>query len=201
MNTQDSRGRHMTVDQYLALELENSGRHEYLAGEVFPMISTNARHDAIARRLFSATASHLGRAPWQTFMSDTKVRVKTSTRDYFYYPDLVVILNHNWRLDDGERTKFIRSPTLIAEVISPSTENVDRREKAMMYREIPTLEEYMLVAEEESEVVIARRRQGWQPVAYNALEDVAEIHSIGLRLPLGHIYEDSPAFKSEMSKQ
>jgi Uma2 family endonuclease len=195
MNIRVPRSRHMTVEQYLALESESPRRHEYLASEVFQKISGTPRHDAIATRLLAATRSHLERTPWQTFMSDTRVRVKALMREYFYYPDLMVIHSPAWRAEGGERARFVSSPTLIVEVVSPATENVDRREKAQMYRAIPTLEEYVLIAEEESEVTIHRRSESWQPATYSALEEVAEFRSIGLSLALGQIYEDAPSTK------
>lgn len=184
--------RHMTVDQYLAFEQQSPARHEYLAGEVFAMTGASAQHNAIATRLFAATGSHLRGSPWKAFIGDVKVRVRTNMRDYFYYPDLLVISDSDRRADGGEGMPFVRSPRLIAEVISPSTDNIDRREKAMMYREITSLEEYVLVAQEECEVTIFRRRQNWRPMVCNALEDVAEFRSIGLSLPLTHIYRDPP---------
>jgi Uma2 family endonuclease len=182
--------RHMTVDQYLAFELQSPSRHEYLAGEVFAMTGSSSQHNAIATRLFAATTAHLRGSLWRAFMSEVKVRVRTNMRDYFYYPDMLVISDHDHRADGGERVPFVRSPRLIAEVISPSTENIDRREKAMMYREIPTLEEYVLVAQDRCEVTISRRHEQWRPVIRHALEDVAELRSIGLSLPLARIYGD-----------
>jgi Uma2 family endonuclease len=184
--------RYMTVDQYLAFELQSPARHEYLAGEVFAMTGSSSRHNAIATRLLVATVSHLRGSPWQAFMSDVKVRVRTNMRDYFYYPDLLVISDSDRRADGSGKMQFVRGPKLIAEVISPATENIDRREKAMMYRELTTLEEYVLVAQEECEVTIYRRRQNWRPVVCNALEELAEFRSIGLSLPLAHIYRDAP---------
>jgi Uma2 family endonuclease len=183
----------MTVDQYLVLESESSRRHEYLANEVFEKIAGTPRHDAIATRLLAATRSHLEGAPWQTFMSDTKLRVKTYGGEYFYYPDLMVIANPAWRAEGGERARFLCSPTLIVEVVSPATVNIDRREKAQMYRSIPTLEEYVLVTEEESEVTVRRRSESWHPLTYNALEELVLLQSIGLSLSLGQIYEDIPS--------
>jgi Uma2 family endonuclease len=182
--------RHMTVDQYLAFELQSPSRHEYLAGEVFAMTGSSSQHNAIAARLFAATAAHLCGSLSHAFMSEVKVRVRTNMRDYFYYPDMLVISDHDRRADSGERAPFVRSPRLIAEVISPATENIDRREKSMMYREIAALEEYVLVAQEKCEVTIFRRREQWRPVLYNALEDLVEFRSIGLSLPLAQIYSD-----------
>jgi Uma2 family endonuclease len=114
-------------------------------------------------------------------------------RDYFYYPDMLVLSESDRDADGGESVPFVRTARLIAEVISPATENIDRREKAMMYREITSLEEYVLIAQEECEVAIFRRRQNWRPVICNALDDLAELRSIGLSLPLVHIYRDPPA--------
>jgi Uma2 family endonuclease len=180
----------MTVDQYLAFELQSPSRHEYLAGEVFAMTGASSQHNAITTRLFAATAAHLRGSLWRASMSEVKVRVRTNMRDYFYYPDMLVISDHDRRADGGERVPFVRSPRLIAEVIAPATENIDRREKSMMYREIASLEEYVLVAQERCEVTISRRREQWRPVIYKALEDLAEFQSIGLSLPLARIYSD-----------
>jgi Uma2 family endonuclease len=184
--------RHMTVDQYLAFEQQSPARHEFLAGEVFAMTGSSAQHNAIAARLFAALELHLRGTAWQAFVSDVKVRVRTNMRDYFYYPDILVVSDADRREDGEERVLFVRNPRLIVEVISPSTENIDRREKAMMYRESATLEEYVIVAQEECEVTIFRRRQHWRPVVCNALEDTAEFRCIGLSLPLTNIYRDSP---------
>jgi Uma2 family endonuclease len=191
----ESTRRHMTVDQYLAFEQRSPARHEYLAGEVFAMTGASAQHVAITTRLFGAIVAHLRGSPWQAFMSSERVRVRTHMRDYFYYPDLLVISDGD-RAEAGsggsQRMPFVRSPRLIAEVIAPSTENIDRREKAMMYRELTSLEEYVLVAQEECEVTIFRRRHSWRPIVCNALSELAELRSIGLSLPLVQIYRDPP---------
>jgi Uma2 family endonuclease len=182
--------RHMTVDQYLAFELRSPSRHEYLAGEVFAMPPSGSQHNAIAARLLAATTAHLRGSVWQAFLSEVKVRVRTNMRDYFYYPDMLVISDPDRRADGGGQAPFVCSPRLIAEVIAPATENIDRREKSMMYREIASLEEYVLVAQDKCEVTVSRRREQWRPVIYRALEDAAEFRSIGLSLQLARIYRD-----------
>jgi Uma2 family endonuclease len=76
-------------------------------------------------------------------------------------------------------------------VLSPSTEQIDRREKALNYRQIATLEEYVLVAQDRPHVELQRRADNWQPTVVTSLDATAEFHSIGLSLPLTQIYDDT----------
>ena len=85
--------------------------------------------------------------------------------------------------------RFCTNPRLIVEVLSPSTERTDRREKASNYRQIPSLEEYVLVTQRKAEVTICRRSDHWAPLILSSLEDTVEFRSIELSLPLGQIYE------------
>ncbi len=176
--------RHVTVDQYLALERDSAVRHEYLAGEVFAMSGTSARHDGIVSRLLTGVAGFLVGSCWQAQSATVRVRIHTHMREYFYYPDLIV---HS-ETDTDVDSLFVGTPKLIAEVISPSTENIDRREKALMYREIPTLEEYVLVAQESYEVTLYRRHEEWRPIVHKSLDAVAEFQSLGASMRLADIY-------------
>jgi Uma2 family endonuclease len=103
--------------------------------------------------------------------------------DIFYYPDIMVACGHI-----GIEKYYLSNPTLIVEVLSPSTESIDRREKALHYRQISTLEEYVLVAQDAPEVTIYRRADEWALSTLRALQDVAEFRSIDLSLPLAEIY-------------
>ena len=78
---------------------------------------------------------------------------------------------------------------MIVEVLSPSTEGTDRREKFRHYRRVPTLEEYILIAQDTPEVTIHSRSTEWKPTVLTALEAVGEIQSIELSLPLAQVYE------------
>jgi len=86
------------------------------------------------------------------------VRLKIKMDEFFYYPDVVVACG-----SEGVENYFLRNPKVIAEVLSPSTEGTDRREKFMNYRRIPTLEEYILIAQDTPEVTIHRRSTEWKP--------------------------------------
>lgn len=86
----------------------------------------------------------------------------------------------------------IESPKLVIEVLSPSTERSDRREKALNYRQIPSVEEFVLVAQHRPEMTIYRRGDHWKPQWLSGEEAVAEFRSIALSVPLRQIFEGIP---------
>jgi Uma2 family endonuclease len=174
----------LSVEDYLAYEAEARLRSEYIAGEIFAMTGASREHNIITGNLFSAISNHLRGGPCQAFVSDFKVRMKNGMDHIFYYSDVMVACGR-----EGIEKYYLTNPKLIVEVLSPSTESIDRREKALHYRQIPTLEEYVLVAQESREVTIYRREHCWEISTVTALEASVEFRSIGLSLPLGAIYE------------
>jgi Uma2 family endonuclease len=123
------------------------------------------------------------------FINDVKLRLRLNQDDIFYYPDIMVTCD---RRDDGPGDSIrVQHPTLIVEVLSPSTRNIDRREKLQNYRQIETLQEYVLIEQRRLEVTLYRRSASWTPVVVNARDGVAEFRSINLTLPLAQIYEGS----------
>jgi Uma2 family endonuclease len=184
----------MTVDEYLAFELQSQERHEYVAGDVFAMSGASRQHNRIVMRLAASIEAHLRGGPCEAYSSDVKVRLKNDMKEHFYYPDLMVVCDRDCDRNRPEEqdTHFVSTPRLIVEVLSPSTENIDRREKSLFYRHIETLEEYVLISQEECEVTIIRREQNWRPVVRSSLEELAEFRSIRLSLPLRQIYHDAP---------
>jgi Uma2 family endonuclease len=176
--------RHLSVEEYLELEEHSPTRHEYVAGQIFAMTGASVPHNAIAVNLVSAFHAHLRGRPCKAFVNDVKVKVKINDDEVLYYPDVMVSC--------GEHTldqRYVVNPTLIIEVLSPSTEMIDRREKALTYRQLPQLQEYVLVAQRAKHVTIFRRGEGWQPQHLSSPEDVAEFRSIDLAVPLAQIYE------------
>jgi len=130
------------VQEYLEGELQSAVRHEYLAGEVYAMAGAGEKHGRIGLNLaFHLRAASRG-GPCGVFMSDMKVRVNHS--DGFYYPDVLVTC-------DAQDTQpyYKQFPCLIAEVLSPATEAIDRREKLLAYRQLPSLLHYLLVSQEQ----------------------------------------------------
>jgi Uma2 family endonuclease len=174
----------LTPDDYLAFDTNAEEKYEYVDGEIHAMTGTTVKHNRISLNLAVALKQHLAGQPCETFIADLKVHAAAANA--FYYPDLVVRCQPQPLPDN---TRVIDDPTLIVEVLSPSTEATDRREKLAAYRRIPSVQEYVLVAQEERCVEIYRCEGdiGWRYLPF--IDDEAvEFASIGLTLPMAAIY-------------
>jgi Uma2 family endonuclease len=174
----------MSVADYLALEEKSQVKHELIGGEIHAMSGASRAHNAIAGNIFAALRTGLRGGPCRVFIADVKVRLEVARDVIFYYPDVVVACHD----EDGE-THYTRKPTLVVEVLSPTTEATDRREKHANYRYAPTLEEYVLVAQDRREVTLYRRATDWQAEIFTAPDATIEFRSVKLSMLLAEIYE------------
>ena len=172
-----------TFEEYLALEKQSSFRHEYVNGVMYAMSGPSLAHVRITGELLFAFKTHLRGSPCEPFASNAKLRINTQTDEIVYYPDIVVACNR-----DEWGTNYVCNPKLVVEVLSPSTEHIDRRGKAMTYRRIASIEEYVLLEQDEHRVIVHRRAENWKPHMYAGPHAVAEFPCIGLSVPLTQIY-------------
>lgn len=162
---------------------ENDGeiRHEYIYGEVYAMAGSSDRHNRISGNVFVKIFSKIsGSGSCQVFMTDMKLQADAET---FYYPDIFV------SCDNPDRY-FRREPILIIEVLLPSTESIDKREKLKVYRQIPTLQEYAIIAQDKMSVEFHRRNEDgvWIKEMFNSAEETINFHSVELNISLSEIY-------------
>lgn len=173
----------LSVEEYLEGERDAEVRHEYVAGQAYAMAGASARHNRIAGNIFTRLNVHLDGADCEPFMSDMKVRVSP---DLFYYPDVFVACD-----PPGGDPYFRTEPRLVVEVLSPSTERADRREKLAAYRDCPSVQEYALVSQDGALVELHRRDgEGWRTDIFDAAEDRVTFDSVGLTLSLRDIYRN-----------
>jgi Uma2 family endonuclease len=161
-------------------------RHEYLAGQVFAMAGAGEKHNRIAGNLFFHLRAAARGKPCGVFISDMKLRVEQN--DAYYYPDVMVTC-------DPEDSELLhkRLPCLIVEVLSPATEAIDRREKLIAYRSLPSLRYYLLVSQEKRQVeCYARAADGRWLITVVDNEGVLEFICDDLKasFSLDDIYED-----------
>jgi Uma2 family endonuclease len=180
----NSQSQKMTVEQYLDWEPLQNCRYEYVNGEVFAMTGRTIPHNDIALNVYRALYPHVRSKGCRINVADVKVQVSASSP--YYYPD--VILSCDSR--DLNARKFIEYPTLIIEVLSPSTEAKDRGEKFAFYRSITTLQEYLLIESETVGVECYRRGEGrmWLYYPYTTGDTIA-IESLEFSCAVDLLYE------------
>ena len=176
----------ITVEEYLKLEQDAEIRHEYVAGQIYAMTGSSRQHNLIAGNIFALLRPHLRGGSCRAFVSDMKVEIQTrSQTDFFYYPDVVVTCDPQ----DRERY-FLTSPCLVIEILSPSTQATDKREKRINYQNIDSLQEYVLVSQDEIKVEVYRRDNNNWTLETLDRDDNLQLDSVGLTLTMADIYED-----------
>ena len=175
---------YISVEDYLLSERASVVRHEYLGGLVYAMAGETRTHNRSTGNLYFALRQHLSGKPCQLYMSDIRVNFDLRGDEYFYYPDLVVTCD---KRDTHKR--FVQHPRLIIEVLSESTERVDKREKFFAYTSIKSLEEYVLVAQDSKEITTFRRADGWKANTISGAKAKVLLKSLKLSLPIASIYE------------
>jgi Uma2 family endonuclease len=129
----------MSGDEYLAWEAEQAEKHDFIDGEVYAMAGAESGHVTTSLNMAMALRQHLAGTPCRTFIADMKVQAREG--DNYFYPDVVVTCS------DADRSSSLvkREPTLIIEVLSPSTAAYDRGEKFARYRSIASLKEIAFI--------------------------------------------------------
>ena len=173
----------ISVEDYLEGEKSSELRHEFIDGQVYAMGGASSRHGLIVNALAFALTPASRRKGCQLFTSDMKVYLDFSGRQVFYYPDVVL------SCDPSDRELYYRSrPCLIVEVLSASTARVDRREKLLAYQTLPSVLEYVLVAQDRPLVEVYRRSAGWLPEVVTQGE--FRLECLDMSVTLKEVYTD-----------
>lgn len=179
--------RRVAFDEYLALERAGEVRHEYLRGELFAMVGASRTHNLIDTRLVVALHTRLRQRGCEVYANDMRVRVEVT--DFVAYPDVVVVCGEPAFHDRQADT--LLDPVLIVEVLSPSTSDYDRGGKFAHYRSIPSLRDYLLVAQSAVHVEHFAREAGdtWRFTETGDPATAIELPSLGCTLPVAEIYD------------
>ena len=185
-----------TIEEYLVMERSSEERHEYLDGDVYAMAGESPEHGAICMNLYGSLWPQLRDTPCQAFAKDTKVRSGRLPlpghvmQGLFSYPDLVGVCGA-MQFHDQVRDVLL-NPSLIIEVLSPSTEACDRGEKFRRYRTwLPTLQDYLLVAQDKPLIDHYHRveENRWELVPREGLEASLYLESVHCTLRLADVYD------------
>lgn len=173
----------MTLADFLAWENEQPERHEFHRGELFAMVGGRRAHGRVVVNLLSALHQQLKGSPCQVFGETMKVRIGEDT---ILYPDVFVTCDKT----DLGTDQIFRSPTLVVEVLSPSTQGYDRSQKFALYRRILALQEYILVDPDTRRVEAFRRNTRDEWVLNDMSEgDALEMPSVGVHIALDDVFD------------
>jgi Uma2 family endonuclease len=181
--------RRYAPDEYYRLEVQADHRSEFFNGEIFAMAGGSLRHGRICANIVGDLWSKLGGTPCVPFGSDLKLRVKaTGLRTY---PDVSAYCGKPELDPDDPARQTYMNPTMLAEVLSPSTEQYDRGTKSVHYRRIESLKVILLVSQDEPRVdEHVRQPDGsWSLREYVGMDQVLPLEAIGVELPLAAIYQ------------
>ncbi len=176
---------YLSPEEYLAFERKATTKHEYLNGQIVAMSGASFAHNFITVNIATSLNVQLMEGECRVATSDMRVKV-TQINSYFY-PDVVVVCGEPRAEDDTFDT--LLNPTLIVEVLSPSTEGYDRGEKFEHYQQIASLKDYILISQDEIRVEHYRRQESeWLRSEFRELEDVLSLLSINCELRLQDVY-------------
>jgi Uma2 family endonuclease len=172
----------MSAAEYLEWELTQEERYEYWDGEVVAMSGGTRNHNRISLNFSKLLDDALLNRACEVYIADVKVQVEPGQK--YFYPDVVVTCDE--RDDDAQLIQF---PCLIIEVLSPSTEAIDRGAKFARYRQFASLQEYVLVQVDRPKVEVFRRndRSQWVLSEYD-LEERLLLESIGVEIAIADLY-------------
>lgn len=176
-----------TPEEYLALERTADYRSEYINGEIYAMAGAGAAHITLVGNIWGEIRQQHRGKPCRSYAIDMRVQVKPT--GIYTYPDLVVVCG-DFAFNDAKQDTLL-NPTVIVEVLSPSTEAHVRGEKFAHYRKLNSLQEYVLLAQDKMHVErFTRQGDNWLLTEISDPEASLQLASISCTIPLAEIYRD-----------
>ncbi|MGC4045699.1 MAG: Uma2 family endonuclease [Armatimonas sp.] len=179
----------LTPQEYLAWETAQNEKHEYISGHILNMAGASSRHNRLCVRALTILERLLETRECLPFPSDQKVRIREMGP--FFYPDVSVVCEPV--IDEDE---CLRNPVVIIEVLSDSTDHLDRGEKWSHYRQLESLRHYILLSQTEPLAEHYSRSSGdqavWSFVELKGKDAVLDLGALEVALPLGELYRRLP---------
>lgn len=173
----------LTLADYLPWENAQETRHEFYRGEVFAMVGARRVHGLVAGNLFASFKLHLKGSPCRAFIESMKVQVAS---DAIFYPDVFITCD----TADLKTDMVFRHPSLIAEVLSDSTQAYDRGLKFAAYRQLESLKEYVLIDPDTRRVEVYRRNERLNFELHDQTGHAELVlESVGARLAMEELFD------------
>lgn len=175
----------MTVEEYIAFEERAEVRHEFINGNLIPMPGTTSDHNEICFNLAALLKNALRRLGYRIYVENIKVQI-SSERDYTY-PDVMVTNDPR-----DEKSQYIKKyPLVLFEVLSKSSRVEDASDKFVRYKNIESLQNYILVDSEKKVVEVRTKRPDgiWEAESFVEADERFPVPSLGLELVFEEVYE------------
>ena len=178
--------RKLTAAEYLTVERRAEFKSEFFAGEMFTMAGASREHNRLKENLIVELGTRFRGGSCQTYSSDQRVLVNST--GLYTYPDIVILCGPG--VYDPADRDTLTNPTTIIEVLSESTERYDRGAKFRNYQQIPSLREYVLVAQDEPvcERFLRQADGSWALVSFVGLDATLVLLSAPAEIPLADVY-------------
>jgi Uma2 family endonuclease len=178
-----------TAEEYLQFEKQSGEKHEFYHGEIFAMAGAGPRHNKIFSSLFLSIGLRLKGKPCQPYGSDLRIYIPENS--LYTYPDISIICGDIIPSEEDPDTAV--RPSVLIEILSPGTADYDRGGKFKLYRDIPTLKEYILVDSEaiNVEMFCLNTHGHWELEEYRTVQEMLSVASLGITIPLAEIYADT----------
>jgi Uma2 family endonuclease len=176
----------LTPEEYLEIERRAERKSEYYKGEVFAMAGASRKHGLIVANLVAELRQQLKKKPCEVYPTDMRLRVAPT--GLYTYPDVIVVCGEPQFADDQSDT--LLNPTLIIEVLSPSTQDYALGRKFEHYRTLPSLTDYLTVAQNRPHTEHRYRQDShWTLVDYDGITQTISLPSIDAVLSLAEVYD------------
>jgi Uma2 family endonuclease len=177
----------LSPEEYIKFENESQQKHEFFKGEIFAMAGAGLKHNQIFKNLFFELCSALKGKSCQPYGSDLRIHIPQNT--LYTYPDISIICRE--LISSTEELDSVVEPVIIIEILSESTQNYDRGAKFKLYRDIPTLKEYIMVDSDSISIECFRvnKTNHWELEEYKTLEQILSIPTLAVNLSIKQVYE------------
>ena len=182
---------HYTFEEYLQIEADTGRKHEYHRGQVYAMSGGTIEHGVIGGNVFALLRAELRRQKKDCKARNSEVKVYIATADRYVYPDAMAVCGEVQQSDQASNA--IVNPTMIVEVLSKSTADYDRGDKFYLYRQLPSLQEYVLIEQEKAVAETFSKQTDsdlWRISRVEGLDVSLAFRSLGVALSMADIYED-----------
>jgi len=178
--------KNFTVEEYLQMQREVDEKYEYYKGEIYAMAGASRKHNLIFSNLFGDLHSKLKNSPCKPYGSDMRVHIPENT--LYTYPDISIFCGNIIPAETDEDTAV--RPTVIVEILSGGTKDYDRGGKFKLYRDIPSMREFMIVDSEiiSVEIFCINKSGHWELEEFKKLSDVVKFLSVGVSVTLDEMY-------------